>query len=240
MANKKPQIGDKYEHFTIIKQLENKNNQRMWLCQCDCGKYKELKTSKLGVTRSCGCIKGNRTNNHSHNGGRKIIDLTNQQFGKLTVLKSTEKRENGSVIWECLCECGNICYISQRCLSNKFTQSCGCIKSIGESNISLLLQQNNINFIKEYNIKINDNNRRFDFAIIENNQVVRLIEFDGPQHDKNNALGYFKSTYEDLHKRDLEKNQWAKEQNIPLVRIPYSQRDKITIEILFGEKYLVK
>ena len=47
--------------------------------------------------------------------------------------------------------------------------------------------------------------------IIEDNQIIRLIEFDGPQHNENNVSGYFKNTYEDLHKRDLEKNEWAKQ-----------------------------
>ena len=238
--SKKPKIGDKYEHFTIIKQLENKNNQRVWLCKCDCGKYKEIITGKLGITRSCGCIKGNRTNNHSSNGGRKPIDLTNQRSGKLIAIEPTTERRNGSVVWKCLCDCGNIAYVTAHSINNKCVQSCGCIKSIGESNITTILQENNINFIKEYNIKIDNNNRRFDFAIVEDNKVIRLIEFDGPQHDKDNVSGYFKSSYDDLHQRDLEKNNWAKKQNIPLVRIPYSLRDNITMNIIFGEEYLVK
>jgi hypothetical protein len=29
-------------------------------------------------------------------------------------------------------------------------------------------------------VKINGANRRFDFAIVENNKITRLIEFDGP------------------------------------------------------------
>ena len=36
---------------------------------------------------------------------------------------------------------------------------------------------------------------------------------------------------------DMKKNQIAKDNNIPLVRIPYWKRDEITMEILFGAKY---
>ena len=36
------------------------------------------------------------------------------------------------------------------------------------------------------------------------------------------------------------KNEWAKKHNIPLVRIPYWERDKITIDDLLGNKYLIK
>lgn len=35
------------------------------------------------------------------------------------------------------------------------------------------------------------------------------------------------------------KNEWAKEHNIPLVRIPYWERDKITLDMILGDKYLV-
>ena len=38
--------------------------------------------------------------------------------------------------------------------------------------------------------------------------------------------------------RDEEKNQWAKRHNIPLVRIPYYERDNITLEMLLGDEYL--
>lgn len=240
MANKKPQIGEKYEYLTIVKQVENKNNQRMWLCECDCGKYKELSTAKLGKIRSCGCIKGNRTDRHGTNGGRKPLNLENHRSGRLTAIKPTNERKHGSVLWECKCDCGNVTYVTAYHLTSQLVQSCGCLKSIGESNIITLLQNNNINFLSEYNVKIDNNNRRFDFAIIEDNKISRLIEFDGPQHDKDNVSGYFKSSYDDLHQRDLEKNNWAKKQNIPLVRIPYSLRDNITIDVIFGEEYLVK
>ena len=37
----------------------------------------------------------------------KMIDLTNKQFGKLTVIKRAPNKNN-RIIWECKCECGNI------------------------------------------------------------------------------------------------------------------------------------
>ena len=41
-------------------------------------------------------------------------------------------------------------------------------------------------------------------------------------------------------RRDKEKNQYAIEHNIPLVRIPYTERDNITLDMLLGDKYLIK
>ena len=39
--------------------------------------------------------------------------------------------------------------------------------------------------------------------------------------------------------RDLFRNQWAAAHNIPLVRIPYWEKDNITLEMLLGDKYLM-
>lgn len=241
--------GQQFERLKVLEATEKRKDKRVvWKCQCVCGNIVEVdsKSLRAGHTKSCGCLRkettskiGKRVVNKTKNGGRKPEDLTNRKFGKLTALEMTLERKGGSVVWKCQCDCGNIAYIPAVSLKNELTKSCGCIKSFGESNIANVLQQNNINFIREYNVKIDNNNRRFDFAIIENNKVVRLIEFDGPQHDENNVSGYFKSTYEDLHKRDLEKNKWAKQQNIPLVRIPYKLKDNVTINDLMMDEYLI-
>lgn len=43
----------------------------------------------------------------------KLKDLSGKIFGKLSVIKKHEKRSiNNRVLWECLCECGNVCIIS--------------------------------------------------------------------------------------------------------------------------------
>ena len=179
-------LDKKFGKLTVIKFLGSHDNQRWWLCQCECGNTKELPTSRLnrGI-KSCGCIKpvGNKTNHTNNKGGRKIEDLSNKKFGFLTALEPTNKRSAGSVVWKCKCDCGNIIYAPARGLKLGTRTSCGCVRSVGEKNISLLLQSINCNFIKEYEIFINDiDRRRFDFAIIENNIPIRLIEFDGPQH----------------------------------------------------------
>ena len=46
-----------------------------------------------------------------------------------------------------------------------------------------LKNDNNINYIDEYRF-IELPKSSYDFAIIENNKVIRLIEFDGEQHYK--------------------------------------------------------
>ncbi len=55
-------------------------------------------------------------------------DLRDQRFGRITVLRATDQRtKQGNVIWECLCDCGNIAFVSTCSLKGKNTQSCGCL-----------------------------------------------------------------------------------------------------------------
>ena len=53
-------------------------------------------------------------------------DLTGKRFGKLEVLGQTEKRKAGAVIWQCRCDCGNVCEKPTGELNAGFATSCGC------------------------------------------------------------------------------------------------------------------
>lgn len=54
----------------------------------------------------------------------KLVDRTNQKFGKLTVVRRADRP--GIVHWECLCECGNTTVVSATNLQQGNTTSCGC------------------------------------------------------------------------------------------------------------------
>jgi len=61
-------------------------------------------------------------------GSRK--DLAGQRFGRLTVIQPTEKRmDNGSVVWQCRCDCGNLTEVSSRRLVRGKVRSCGCLSN---------------------------------------------------------------------------------------------------------------
>lgn len=131
-------------------------------------------------------------------------------------------------------------------LTSNHTQSCGCINySIGAQNIAILLKNNDINFLIEYPIKVKEDQEkpyRFDFAITDDSQnVIRFIEYDGEQHYKD-TWSSWKNEKDSLlmrQYRDQLKNEYAKSHNIPLVRIPYWERDNITLDMIFGDKYLI-
>lgn len=56
-------------------------------------------------------------------------DLTNKQFGRLTVLGYAGKyRKSRSSAWWCECECGTIAKIWSGSLQSQKAQSCGCLQ----------------------------------------------------------------------------------------------------------------
>lgn len=58
----------------------------------------------------------------------ELIDLTEQRFGRLVVIRRNGKNKHNHVIWLCLCDCGTeINVISDR-LRNGNTKSCGCFR----------------------------------------------------------------------------------------------------------------
>ena len=237
--HRKDLTNQKFGELTAIehgKTIYEKSGDKIatWRCKCNCGNVIDVPTFYLtnGTTRSCGCLR------------RKMWlkmfedkDLTGKKLGKLTVLNRILDKKG--TYYECLCECENIKIIRGADLSSGKTQSCGCIRySIGEENIKQILKENNIIFKTEYSFS-DLPNRRFDFAIFDNNNntLLRLIEFDGPQHYKETP--YFSGTLNETQTRDREKNNYAILNNIPLIRIPYKERDKITLDLLFSDKYLI-
>lgn len=57
----------------------------------------------------------------------RMIDLTGQVFGRLTVIKLAPKSKAGNIKWECKCECGNVFYVHGSMLRRGGSNSCGCL-----------------------------------------------------------------------------------------------------------------
>lgn len=73
---------------------------------------------------------------------------------------------------------------------------------------------------------------RFDFYV--DNKYI--IEYDGEQHYWRTKHGWNTiETFQDTQKRDAFKNNWCKENNIPLIRIPYTHLKELKIEDLMLE-----
>lgn len=57
---------------------------------------------------------------------RKIIDLTNETYGKLKVIRLLESGTNKKTLWECQCECGKTINLTSAGLRSGYYSSCGC------------------------------------------------------------------------------------------------------------------
>ena len=234
----KDQTNKRFGKLTALYRTLDKNKHKQWVLKCDCGNYVNITTYGFtsGRTISCGCY-AKEVASHI-----KFQDLTGQRFGKLTV-KSFDKFVNNNfgtrqAYWLCQCDCDpegkHLISVITCNLKSGHTVSCGCIKSNGEYKISKILNQNNILFYKGYCFKNaqfsqTQGNMIFDFFV--NNSYI--IEYDGIQHYQ--EVPYFKKGLDYVQQHDKEKNQWCKDNNIPLIRIPYWHLNDLKIEDLLLE-----
>lgn len=175
-------------------------------------------------------------------GRQTVPNLLGQTIGKLTVINKAPflgGAHKRSVMWECKCSCGNpnSIFVSTSDLIRKHVKSCGCIKSNGERLIKESLQKLNIKYKQEYIFKncINPKTNqklKFDFYLPDYNTC---IEYDGEQHFKYSNNGWNnKENFEKVQYRDNVKNQYCEEHNIRLIRIPYTDEDKINAEYILS------
>ena len=71
-----------------------------------------------------------------------------------------------------------------------------------------------------------------DFAIFKDDKLIGIIEFDGEQHFHIKSFGSqnkekITKNFKDTQLRDTIKNKYCEENNIPLLRIKYTQFDMI-------------
>lgn len=248
MARVIDMTGQRYGKLTVVSRAENdKNGKAHWWCQCDCGSpLKDIDGAALrrGLVVSCGCNKLQKLAQYNQ---QHTIDEVGNVYGYLTVISrnnDTDNASDGRAMWNCQCKCGNMHIVSGKLLREGKVTSCGCRRqSLGEAAVEQLLLANNIDYAKEYLVQVRKQDiyqhhkARFDFAIFSNNKLQYFIEFDGSQHFKenirNNGLGWHtEESYNKTYERDMLKNQWCKENNIPLIRIPYTHLSQLCIEDL--------
>lgn len=243
-----------FGYLTVLyptnKPADKKSQGTYWLCKCNRdNNYIVVRSSALksGGIKSCGCLlKENRLIVGKNRTNKIYKDLKNQTFGHLTVLEQASNKisKNGKrkyQMWKCQCDCDNhtILEVDRSALISGAKTHCECQQirkkshSKGEDRIKEILQENNINFIQE---KTFDTCRfldsgylgYFDFYLPGYNC---LIEYDGIVHfNINKGRGW--DTEERLQKtkeHDNFKNQWCKDNNILLIRIPYTHFNDLKI-----------
>ena len=226
--------GQRFGKLTIICrdydiQREKSDKEVYWKCQCDCGNIvsKRGHDLKSGKIVSCGCQKKNQTAKINY------IDLTNQTFGKLKVLKQADKRIDKHIAWECQCECGNQVIIYGKHLRSGTTQSCGCLKSHGEYKIISILQELGIEFETQKTFETCKNilPLKFDFYIPS---YSCIIEYNGIQHYKSISFMGGEDRLQSQQHNDKIKSKWCEENNIILYSIPYTDFSKLNTEYILN------
>ena len=104
-----------------------------------------------------------------------------------------------------------------------------CNISKGENKCLTFFINHKINYISQYKYEdllgIGGGQLKFDFAIVDNClKVLGLVEYDGIFHYEKQYDG---DRFEVIQIHDKRKNEYCKEHNIPLLRIPYWEYDNV-------------
>jgi hypothetical protein len=210
----------RFERILVLSYDHSDGKKSYWSVQCDCGKIFITRSDSLrsGKTKSCGCLQKEKA---KIVGSKKAIFEIGNIYGKLTIVdygynvSKNKKRK----YWTARCECGATINIRGSHLRRSSVISCGCIKSKGEEAIAKILFVNNINFIKQFefdNLKgIGMKKLKFDFAILKDNKLSHLIEYDGEQHYDKTSKFYT----EEIELHDNLKNEYCQKNNIRLIRL---------------------
>lgn len=215
-------IGVKLGRLILLKRKRD-GGRTYYYCKCDCGDVKWIRgdtlTKKENPTRSCGCL--------SAENYFKQKDITNKKYGRLIAIRPTDKRDinNGSIIWECICSCGNKAYIAEYLLEKEAIRSCGCLgiesskknmskatkvhldkNIVGETNIPVIsretLQSNNTSGVT--GVMWDNTRKKWKAEITFKNKVHYLGRFknkkDAIKVRKEAEEKYFKEFLEELNK----------------------------------------
>lgn len=138
--------GQRFGKLVVVERAKNnKYNQAMWHCVCDCGATKEINGNSLkcGSTASCGCL--NKENIRE----RQTKNLSGRKYGRLSAIKIV-RHYKGMAVWLCKCDCGQTIEVNSGSLLSGNTKSCGCLsKELSAENMNVAVKLNRLNDWKE-------------------------------------------------------------------------------------------
>lgn len=231
---------DRIESKTGLKVLDDGSNYENGFSKikllCSCGDV--FYSSPVYILRNkkyqcdkCGREKSNESKRIGYDKVKKEIESHDCK-----ILTKREEYKNTHDKIRLRCKCGKEFETSFDVMrsNNKYQcNDCGYKNakvSKGEERITEYLEHNKIIFKSQYSFEDCKYKQklRFDFAVFdENSNLAFLIEFDGEQHFR--AFDYYggDDKFELVKKRDEIKNNYCKNNNIKLIRIPYNKIDNI-------------
>ena len=114
------------------------------------------------------------------------------------------------------------------------------MESVGERKIKMLLENGDIYYEQEFSFPDLKSDRgvalRFDFAIFhdtEGKDLAFLIEFQGEQHFKQKFTS--REAFQRQQANDKRKRAYCKVKGIPLVAIPFTEYNSMTLESILEQ-----
>lgn len=221
------------KQFVVLEDyINNETNIKIHCNNCGSDIYK--RPVKLTGTERSGCYICNKKNSHKN---KEVLqrELNIKYEDEFIVL---EEYVNARTPILMLRKCGHIHNISpDNALRGKGCPHCSLRQSRYMDYVEEYFARNNILFSKEktFNDCRNIKPLPFDYYLPD---YGCCIEVDGEFHYDNNSV-YLnnRSSYEEVHKRDLIKDEYCKTNNIKLIRLPYYKFDQFD-EILNKELHV--
>lgn len=102
-----------------------------------------------------------------------------------------------------------------------------CCESHGEKKIAAFLQSRGHGFERQHTFETCRDKQKLRFDFFVENPMRFCIEYQGKQHYKPHSFGGHRDYFQETRRHDKMKASWCKENNTPLLRIPYWKYDRI-------------
>lgn len=224
-------INTQINNWFILDYLDN----HKFKCKCICGNVKEVNPYNIinNLSKDCGCGRNKKISDMM-----SIDSLVGERYGKLVVLKEIGKNKWGKIIYKCKCDCGNEVNVLSNSLRTNHTQSCGCTKSIMPSKIKSYLEE--LGYHVDMEKRINLVNKNISYLVFDLyvEELNLAIEYDGKPHFVpidwgGKGIEWAIKNLEYGQMRDVEKDKYCYENDIFLLRIPFTRKDNF--ETLINE-----
>jgi len=227
-VNKSKELnGEKYD-YSLVEYINSHTAVKILCNKCD-NIFKQTPSSHLRGSGCNICANNQKSNTEEFINKVKKIHCVKYNYDLVEYVNNLTK-----VKIKCN-TCNNI--FEQKPANHLKWEGCPkCNESKGENRVAKYLTKNNISFTPQRTFNtLRDKNLLFPDFYLEDLNL--LIEYDGEGHYKviNRSKDPKKNleNFHDCQRRDKIKNEWAKANNIPLLRIPYWDFDRI--EELVGE-----
>lgn len=218
--------------FTLLSEYKNVDGL-IKVIGNECGHTFELQANNLlsrGRCPICSLEKKRKEATRTNEQYKKeVYDLVKDEYsvlGEYTSVTSKIKMKHNI--------CGHEYYVTPNNFLNKNRRCPLCNSSYANKKTYEILKSNDVNFENEYSFEdlhgVNNGLLRFDYAIFNSdNDLLFLLELDGEFHFNKIMED---DHYDELVEHDKRKNKYCKDNNIKLIRIPYTQFDNIENIIL--------